>query len=227
MLCQALRNVPKAKLKIAIEELGQKSNNIDVQKLSRLKEAYHRYFEANIPIKYWYLDFEKDFTGDPVLTDYYKKCTNDIVSYYKNNNPLCFSSNFGLGKTFLTTGILKKAVIKGFSGLYVSLSDIASAIKSSESFLARKELLTVDFLVVDEFDPRYVSSDLAADFYGKLVEEVVRHRSQNNLPLLMCTNSPNILSMFSGTIKQSLESIFNYVEIVPVLGTDFRKKEKV
>jgi len=130
--------------------------------------------------------------------------------------------------TMVSTCILKKAVNKGYSGLYTTLSDIVSTLTQADGedkFLSRRELCMVDYLVIDEFDPRFMSSENAADLYARTLETIFRTRSQNKLPTIMCTNSPNVVESFSGSLKASIGSLMSgYLKIVPVLGEDFRKK---
>jgi DNA replication protein DnaC len=222
MQCQALRNVPRLKLDMALSDLENEKDN----KLKSIKKkALHRYFEANIPVKYWNLEMTRDFTGDRSLLEYYNRLTNDITESYKKGIAVCFSGNFGCGKSFLVTNVLKRSIEKGYSGLFVNLNDIISSMKSGEQFQARRELLKVDFLVIDEFDPRYMANQASSDFYGRVLEDVLRNRTQNRLPILMCTNSPNPNLSFEGILQQSISSLFNYVDLVPSLGEDYRPKE--
>jgi len=81
-------------------------------------------------------------------------------------------------------------------------------------------------LVIDEFDPRYMPTGASSDLFGRTMEDVLRRRSENQLPLFMCTNSPNVVDSFEGPIKYSIESLMNYAEVIPVLGTDFRKGDR-
>ena len=223
MQCQALRNIPRLKLDLALAELEYEE---DIKLRSVKKKALHRYFEANIPVKYWNLEMRRDFTGDKALLQYYEKLTEDLSGIYKRGVAVCFAGNFGIGKTMLVTNVLKRALEKGYCGLFVNLNDIISAQKSSEQFHARQELLRTDFLVVDEFDPRHMAvTQASTDFYGRVLEDVLRNRTQNRLPILMCTNSPNPNLSFEGALQQSISSLFNYVDLVPSLGEDYRPKE--
>lgn len=171
----------------------------------------------------------RDFKGDSILLEKYKEVTKDITSTYHKGTCLCFAGKHGLGKTMVTTNILKRAAEKGYTALYTNLSDIVSnlvARDSEDKAATRKELLTVDFLAIDEFDPRHMGqSNTATDLFGRTLEDVLRTRAQNNLPLFMCTNSPNVVESFVGDIKNSISSLMNYITIVPVLGKDFRKEE--
>lgn len=131
--------------------------------------------------------------------------------------------------TMAFCNVLKRAVETGYSGLYVNLGDIVAVMlgrDGDDKSIARRELLLVDFLVIDEFDPRYMANEKASDLFGKILEEIFRTRSQNGLPIMMCTNSPNITESFVGPIKQSITSLMSTVTIIPVLGQDHRKQGK-
>ena len=187
-----------------------------------------RYVDANVPVMYWRIDMQKHFTGEQYVLDKYNEIIADLAVTYDNGICICFAGGHGLGKTLLVTNILKRAVTKGYSGLYVTLSDVVDSIISftnEQKMAARQKLLEVDFLVIDEFDSRHMGSDAASDLYGRILENVFRTRVQNKLPLLMCTNSPNVVESFGGALKKSIESLMNYVEIVPIIGKDFRKNK--
>lgn len=172
---------------------------------------------------------EKDFVGDPTLLNKYKEIAKDLRGVYDNGMCICFAGGHGIGKTMTVTNILKRAVGKGFSGLYVTMNDIVANLVSSNSFdkaAIRRNLLMVDFLVIDEFDPRYMGTQAAADMFGRNMEDIFRTRTQNSLPIFMCTNSPNVTKSFDGSIGQSISSLMNYSEIVSVLGKDRRKEGK-
>ena len=168
------------------------------------------------------LEMLKDFKGDNNLLIKYNELIKDIKQTYNNGPCICFAGQFGVGKTMVCTNVLKRAVEKGYSALYTTLTDIISIATSLSRYDARNELLSVDFLVIDEFDPRYMPTDNASDFFGRVLEDIFRTRSQNSLPLFMCTNSPNVTESFSGSIKQSLSSLMNQVETVIVFGKDYR-----
>ena len=83
------------------------------------------------------------------------------------------------------------------------------------------------FLVIDEVDPRYMATEASSDMHGRMVESILRYRTQNKMPLFLCTNATDIEEAFSGSIKQAISSLMNYVDVFPVLGKDYRKQEKV
>lgn len=192
--------------------------------------AINRYAESNIPIEYWTLKMERDFKGDARLLAKYNEYTADLKESYIAGNSVCFAGGHGLGKTMTITCILKKASQKGFTCLYTTLSDIVNVLTQGggeDKFLARRELALVDFLAIDEFDPRFMPSENAADLYARSLESVFRTRSGNKLPTLMGTNSPNPIESFSGPLKASIDSLMKgYLKVFSVApGKDFRKEK--
>jgi DNA replication protein DnaC len=191
--------------------------------------AINRYAESNIPLEYWTLKMDRDFVGDSRLLAKYNEYIADLKNSYITGSSICFAGGHGLGKTMTITAVLKKASQKGFTCLYTTLSDIVSVLTQAsgeDRYIARRELALVDFLAIDEFDPRFMSSENAANLYARSLESVFRTRSQNKIPTLMCTNSPNVVSSFHGPLKESIDSLMKgYLKIFPVMGEDFRKRK--
>jgi DNA replication protein DnaC len=224
---KSLNNIPARKVQSALEAIKNSQDDLKVQHTKLI--AVNRYAESNIPIEYWSLKMERDFKGDPRLLAKYEEYISDLKSIYLNGTSLCLAGGHGLGKTMTITCILKKASQKGYSCLYTTLSDIVSVLTSGngeDKFLAKRELVLVDFLAIDEFDSRFMPSENAADLYARSLETVFRTRSQNKLPTLMGTNSPKPEESFSGTLKASIDSLMKgYIKTFPVLpGKDFRKE---
>ncbi len=226
---RALNSIPEKKLHDQLYNIEKNESDLHIRSLKLI--ATNRYAESNIPIEYWLLKMEKDFHGDPRLLVKYMEYIADLKKSYITGQSICFAGGHGLGKTMTVSCILKKACQKGFTCLYTTLTDIVTILtqaSSEEKFTARRELMLVDFLVIDEFDSRFMPSENAADLYARTLESIFRTRSQNKLPTLMCTNSPNIVETFNGPLKQSIDSLISgYLKMFPVLGDDFRKKGKV
>lgn len=222
---KTLNNIPTQKLQnlLSTIEGGTEDQSIKNIKLN----AILRYKESNIPIGYWFLKMDRDFYGDPRLLGKFNEYVKDLKESYIKGTSLCLAGSHGLGKTMTMTCILKMACQKGYSCLYTTLSDVVSALihaPHDDKHVARKELMSVDFLVIDEFDSRYFGSENAADLYARSLEGVFRTRSQNRLPTLMATNSPNVIESFHGSLKTSIESLMSgYLEMFVVMGEDHRK----
>lgn len=166
-----------------------------------------------------------DFTGDKNLITVYNNTVKDLDKAYDGLR-ICFGGSHGVGKTFVSACILKTAVERGYSGLYIMLTEIVSLLssRSTEDKQKMSELLKkTDFLVIDEFDQRFMGTENAADLYGRILEPTIRIRLQNRMPLIMCTNSPDPAKSFSGPLKDSISSLMSMVEMIPVMGKDFRK----
>lgn len=222
----ALNNIPNKKLQLIISSIKDGADPPATKNLKLI--AVNRYAESNIPIEYWKLKMETDFKGNKILLDKYNEYISDLKSSYINGTSVCFAGPHGTGKSFTTTCILKAACETNYSCLYTTLSDIISVLTTAnndDKFIAKRELSMVDFLVIDEFDSRFMSSDNAADLYARNLENIFRTRSQNKLPTLMCTNSPNIIESFNGPLKESIDSLMKgYLKMCYVIGEDFRKK---
>lgn len=225
---RSLNNIPILKIKEFLKEIESSQDDPKIKMLKTM--AVNRYAESNIPVEYWKLKMEKHFVGEQILKDIYDNYTKDLRSSYVNGTSFCLSGNHGVGKSMTCTCILKKAAESNFNVLYTTLSDAVTTLLSApddDRFIARRELTTCDFLVIDEFDPRFFPSDNASALYARTLETIFRSRIQNKLPTIMCTNSPNVLESFSGSMKQSLDSLFKgYLKIIPIIGKDFRKQPK-
>ncbi len=218
-----LNTIPSRKTK---DRLTIAEKEEDLSKRQLKISAITRYAESNIPLEYWDLKMENDFHGYAGLLTKYNDYTSDLKKVYTTGKSFCLAGSHGLGKTMTACCILKKASLKGYSCLYTTLTDIVSSITQApneDKFLAKRELCMVDFLVIDEFDSRFIASANAADLYARSLEGVFRTRIQNKLPTLMCTNSPNIVETFHDSLKASLSSLFSgYLPIFPVFGADYR-----
>lgn len=224
---RALNNIPPRKLQESLAIINNSDDTIENKNVKLI--AINRYAESNIPIEYWTLKMERDFKGDPRLLSKYNEYTSDLKGSFISGTSICFAGGHGLGKTMTITCILKKASQKGYTCLYTTLSDIVSVLTTGsgeDKYLARRELALVDFLAIDEFDSRFMPSENAADLYARSLEGVFRTRSQNKLPTLMGTNSPNPIESFNGQLKASIDSLMKgYIKVFSVApGKDFRKE---
>lgn len=192
--------------------------------------ALDRYAKANIPVKYWKLKVDpENFLGPKQLMTLYLEITQDLTKTYHEGKSIMFAGSLGIGKTTICTAILRKAAEKGFSAQYLTLNDIVSNFVSQgneDKAALRNHILKVDFLVIDEFDPRHIGSQNAADLFGRILEDIVRIRFQNNMPTFFCSNSDDAKNAFQGDIKRSLNSLWNYVKEVKLIDKDLRKEGK-
>jgi len=208
---------------------------------TRHKDRYRITFSTTLPV----FKLERKLSNIKKIKSQLTRTTHRFIVGFKEIKPIpmrCItvdsSSHLFLAtrsfiathNTMAITCILKKAVQKGYTCLYTTLSDIVAVLttgSTEDKYQARRELALVEFLAIDEFDPRFMPSENAADLYARSLESVFRTRSQNKLPTLMGTNSPNPVESFHGPLKVSIDSLMKgYIETFPVFpGKDFRKEK--
>jgi len=195
------------------------------ERCSILIIAYDRYHQSNIPFEYWDMDMTS-FKGPKELVSIFNGYTADLFGLYQNGKSICLAGTNGIGKTFVSSCILKKCCQKNYNCLYTTLIDMVSALNDapkSDKYIIQKEISMSDFVVIDELDSKYISTEASSDFFGRSLEHIFRTRAQNKLPTIFCTNSPNVVETFSGAIKQSMDSLMSKVKIFPIMGQDHRK----
>jgi DNA replication protein DnaC len=131
----------------------------------------------------------------------------------------------GLGKTFGACEILKGAMAKKYTCKYTTMSEIVDMIISKD-YEFKTHLLHSDFLVIDEFDSRYIpTSDRGKDVFGSNLENIIRTRFQNDMPIIFCTNNTNgMQEIFDDTFQQTFKSLFAESNLISISvgGTDLR-----
>lgn len=215
-------NIPRKKLDDALEDIFNTHSEKGVLTAggAALTTAFTRYYEANIPVDYWWREMD-NWSGPSILGKVYLAVTKDIKSSFKKGERAFFAGKHGIGKTMVSCCILKRVVEYNYSALYVNLTDIIHVMLNSTPQIkseARDILLNVDFLVIDEFDARFMGTENAADLFGRILEPIMRTRIQNRMPLFFCTNSVKVEESFSGPLRASIESLMKVVKLIPVIG---------
>ena len=191
-------------------------------KITRLK----RYARAEIPVCYWNLPFST-FTGNEVVKSAIRKVIKNIDSFYDSGTSINFIGGLGTGKTSLACVILKNAIVKDYSAHYTDMKTIANKLSFSASEFSEymNRLMSVDFLVIDEVDGRWVlQSEKSERFFGSTMEFLLRNRYQNGLPTIICSNSPRLNMIFGEDFSESLDSLFSkYTKSIIVHGKDKRR----
>lgn len=170
----------------------------------------------------------KNFKGSELLKKVYDNTAANLDQIYNDGFSFIICGNHGIGKSSIITNILKLASQKNYHCTYTTLNDAVNAIIDSpfdDKFLVKRELMECDFLAIDEFDYRFFSTENSADLFGRTLENIIRTRFSNKLPVMLCSNSPNPIEGFRGALKDSIESLFNKVKVFAVMGQDFRKTQ--
>tara|TARA_B100000131_G_scaffold322298_1_gene375750 strand:+ start:131 stop:805 length:675 start_codon:yes stop_codon:yes gene_type:complete len=185
-----------------------------------------KYASANIPMNYWNLSF-KNFSGDLNFKKKIKNILKDIDAFYDNGKSLMFAGGLGTGKTYTACCILKIGITSGYTGAYTTMADIVAKILSSEVDGSKyyNYLLSKDFLVIDEFDSRWIfPSEKSEQIFGSSLEYILRTRFQNNLPTILCSNNDNVDTIFGGYFARSFKSLRSeHIDLYFVAGKDQRR----
>lgn len=181
--------------------------------------------EAGIPVDYWFRDIAQ-WHGDAEFGTWLKSYIGGLQAVYAEGKVLCLMGHRGVGKTMAACGILKKALLLGYSAHYVSLVDAVDTLVSEDAHEYRRTLKMADFLVVDEVDQRFFGSVNSRALYGNQFEGILRTRTQNRLPMVMCTNASNLDEIFAGEFQESFKSLrAQFFMERTVRGSDARKSE--
>lgn len=189
--------------------------------LARIKS----YASSGIPMGYWLLAF-KDFSGDPNFKIAIKEKISNINLLYKEGQSLAFVGSLGTGKTYAACCLLKKAIALDYTAKYINMSDMVRQMTSTYDTAMYDELTTVDFLCIDEFDSRWVfPSEKSEQLFGQTLEMILRVRFQNKLPVILCSNTPDLDTVLAGEFARAISSLFyKFVKVYYVGGKDFRKQ---
>jgi hypothetical protein len=81
-----------------------------------------------------------------------------------------------------------------------------------------------DFLVVDEVDQRFFGSANSRALYGNQFEHILRTRTQNRLPMVVCSNSEQLDDIFADQFQESFRSLrMQFFVVKRIGGKDARR----
>jgi DNA replication protein DnaC len=133
---------------------------------------------ANIPVTYWLLPFSK-FQGPTEIKDVTEKYIGTLKERYLNGSNLCFAGNYGVGKTYAISSILKSALRCNYTAYYTSIPDLPLYATGPQKDQYLDLCMRSDFLGLDELDGRHFSqTEEAQAFFGAIVEKILRYRVQ-------------------------------------------------
>ena len=182
-------------------------------------------YDSSIPVGYWFLSMAK-FSGASELKEIYDDYISDLRTSYLTGRSICFSGSQGTGKTMSSICIAKEAIKLGYTAFYITASDILNGMTDFKTAsVLRNKLKDVDFLIIDELDSRFFTSDATKELFSGIYEGVFRHRTHNLMPTIICTNeTDDLTNVFYGQGTQSIRSLNDqYLSIYPIIGKDFRK----
>jgi DNA replication protein DnaC len=208
-----------------IQKNCNKCSGIGCPVCNSKKNRAKKYSNASIPVEYWPHSF-KNFDGDSLFKKAMEPYIKDTEKMFDEGSSLMFVGSLGTGKSYMACCMLKMAITKDFSCKYTNMADIVNMILSSsvDSFAYLRQLASYDFLVIDEFDSRWIfPSEKSEQIFGSSLEYVLRTRFQNHLPTILCSNTEDTDKVLSGYFSKAFSSLRKkYVKVFYVSGKDYR-----
>jgi DNA replication protein DnaC len=202
-------------------------------KCSSQFDLFERCAHSGIPLKYWNLDLNdlEENTSVKNIKSYMSKL--DLA--YKQGQGLFIFGKNGNGKTLSACAIGKEALRQNKTVRFTFLGEVISSFMNSmydqkQRDALRKDILGVDFLILDDVDKAYISKDSA--YVNSILDTLFRTRVQNCRPVIMTSNKriDEILgsqSVDSEVFSKSLLSLFNESLIsIGFVGVDKREELK-
>jgi DNA replication protein DnaC len=152
----------------------------------RQRSLYRHYLAANIGEQYQRLNWN-DYDGTEKVRKGVESYLNHYESAKQNGMGIELSGQtLGTGKTFGATHICKELIKRGERVYFIPFLQIMNLYTSSQDKELERHLMTVSFLCLDEI----VRGDTGAQagLFSRRFEELIRHRTNFNLPVITTTN---------------------------------------
>ena len=193
-------------------------------------DLYERCAASSIPMKYW--DLKLSDIGGTLGVDRIQKYIAQLEQAYDNGNGMFISGKNGNGKTLAACSIGKEALKRNYTVRFTFLNEIITSFSDAmydPSWRARlkKDILEVDFLIIDDIDKAYISED--SKYVNSILDTLFRTRVQNCRPVIITANVglDLILKSKEEVFSKSLLSLFDESLLqVSFIGNDKRKDLK-
>jgi DNA replication protein DnaC len=154
--------------------------NCDIQR------ALHKaYLAANIGDQYQRLNWN-DYDGPAEVRNAVSLYLSKWPTARVNGMGITFKGTQGSGKTFAATYIAKELIKRGVDVYFVPFVEVISAYKRQNADEFEEKLKQTGLLVLDELIPPEPGPQ--AVLFSRRYEELIRHRTNFNLPTIVTTN---------------------------------------
>lgn len=152
------------------------------------RSLYRHYLAANIGDQYQRLNWN-DYDGSEKT----REAVSDYLDHYEsakmNGMGIEFSGTaLGTGKTFAATHICKELIKRGERVYFIPFLTMISLFTDTKNKELEKHLMEVTYLCLDEIVPG--DSGPQSNLFARRFEELIRHRTNFNLPVISTTNMP-------------------------------------
>lgn len=187
--------------------------------------------KANVPVKYWDLEFsDLDAANAQVKEKLIQYCSKFRGVLDRGIGLYLVGAN-GVGKTLGASLVLKEALRQKYRCRFTTMNEIM-AMSSDGMYDAvarngyRKEIIEVDFLVIDDITKTYKNKEKASSAYIDVqLDHLFRTRANCNLPVIVTSNHERkeALASVDETLSNSLLSLFaEHLKDITFLGKDRR-----
>jgi DNA replication protein DnaC len=183
-------------------------------------------YEACVPRDFWSVR-AKDITGNREVFDgVVRKYARRLDTALKKGYGLVFLGDNGVGKTYLISYVLMKAIRAGRSAYYTTMPQLDHDIKRGFSKSKIEEhlawLLTSDFLAIDELGKEHYKPGQTT-FMDTQIERILKQRCDDSLPVLLATNLDHeaLIKSYGPTVGSIIAGKFQAVAMEP---GDYRVK---
>lgn len=156
---------------------------------SQQLDVYRKMALAKVPLKFW--DNEIKDLEERRVRIIARKYVNNIDHIWQKGWGLFIYGRNGTGKSMLASIILKEAIKQGFQVYFTSLSEVLQ--KYCDSMynpelrrIFEEEILSADFLVLDDIDKAYHSEK--STFIDSAYDYLFRTRANKCLPIIVTSN---------------------------------------
>jgi DNA replication protein DnaC len=150
------------------------------------RNLYRHYLSANVGEQYQRLDWV-DYDGSLMVRNGVKKYLDHYKSAKQNGMGIEFAGQtLGTGKTFAATHIAKELIKQGENVYFIPFLSIMNLYTNAQDQELERHLMSVSFLCLDEIIPGNTGAQ--AGLFARRFEELIRHRTNFNLPVISTTN---------------------------------------
>jgi DNA replication protein DnaC len=148
------------------------------------KLLYRHYLNANIGDQYMRLNWN-DYDCKPVR-EKVKLYLDAWDTAKRNGMGMTFKGKLGTGKTFAATYIGKELIKRGEDVYFIPFLNVISSYQKQHAEEIDDRLKGTGVLILDELLPP--ESGAQAALFARRYEELIRHRTNFNLPTIVTTN---------------------------------------
>ena len=188
------------------------------------KRLHLLYKRAGIMELWWDKSLE-DFKGDKKVLVHVMEYIENLETNLASGRGLFFIGANGVGKTYLTTSIMKEAIEQGYTVQFSSLGGLVELFTAGwhsqdEKKRFQRKIRNVNLLAVDDVGKEHRGGSGLSEI---IFDNLIRYRVQRKKTTLLTSNqNPKDVKTIYGN---SIASLLNEcVRIIKVGGDDYRSK---